>query len=783
MNKTTLQRRTLPALHKKTLPALVAGAVMAGITPAALHAQEGHSLALEEVVVTARKRSESLQSAPVSAAVFDADFLAESEINDISEVIGRVPGFVMNADNVTEPNIFMRGIGTDIESAASNSAIGMFVNEVYLSRAMAFSMDLVDIARVEVVRGPQGTLYGKNVTGGVVNFVTNRPSDETDAQVEITAGDYDLIETQGFVNGALGDNLQGRISASYRDRGGFADNTFTGDDMETLESTAVRGQLRYLANDDLEFLFSADYNRREGTAPWIDMEIPSEHNVPFKNRDPRKGPNNITGESDAEVEGADLHINWTTDSGTLTSITAVRKGQFDYLSNDGGSFIDFDALPYDDDGRVDFFTLHFGDGPVSAADFNDDYYVNRKSEEVDSFSQELRWQSAMDGSVNYMLGLFYMYEDIQREEDADYLFVDFWNEGYEGAVTTSKNDTYGAFAELTWDISDSVSAVFGLRYTLDEKDFAVKRSNVGNFLGAPFEDENGNIIQAFSASDSDSWDSIDPAVTLNWQATDDVFLYASASTGFKSGGWNGENATTAAEAAQPYDTEEAVNFEIGGKTQLLDNRLRLNATGFFTTYEDLQTQQFVVYDENLPPDNIIANAGEAEVKGIELEFSAVFTEWWSLSGTYAYQDGEITGDLISTTLGYNPECDCSNLREDTNLKGNTLRRTPENSYNLVNTLSFELGGAGAVDFVVDYSYTDAYFFDNENNPRTKNDAYSVWNASVNWYSPTDKWMLSLWGKNLDDELYASGKVDVIGSVLTSYAPPRTWGATVRWNLD
>ena len=233
-----------------------------------------------------------------------------------------------------------------------------------------------------------------------------------------------------------------------------------------------------------------------------------------------------------------------------------------------------------------------------------------------------------------------------------------------------------------------------------------------------------------------------------------------------------------------YDEETATNFEIGAKTELWDNRLRLNATAFFTTYEDLQTQQFVVFDENLPPDNVIANAGEAEVQGIEIEFTGLLTDWWTLSGNYAYQDGEITGDLISTSLGYNPECDCSNIQVDTNLKGNTLRRTPETSYAIVSDMDWEMGDGGALNLRVDYNYTGSYYFDNENNPRTRNDSYGLWNASVNWSSPgTGRWLVSLWGKNLDDELYSAGKVDVIGSVLTSYGAPRTYGASVRWNMD
>ena len=254
---------TITDLKLKKLPLLMAAtALLATGTSVTSFAQS--NMVLEEVLVTARKRSESLQTAPLSAAVFDSNSLNKAQISDMSEIIERVPGFVINRDNVTEPNIFMRGIGTDIESAASNSAIGMFVNDVYMSRAMAFAMDLHDLERVEVVRGPQGALYGKNVTGGVVNFVSKKPSQETEAGVKVSVGNYDYLEVKGFASGALSDAITGRISASSRDRDGFAKNIFTGNDMETLDSSSVRGQLRYQPSDELDIILSADTNRRRG---------------------------------------------------------------------------------------------------------------------------------------------------------------------------------------------------------------------------------------------------------------------------------------------------------------------------------------------------------------------------------------------------------------------------------------------------------------------------------------------------------------------------------------
>jgi iron complex outermembrane receptor protein len=273
---------------------------------------------LVEVVVSVQKRDVLLQNAPASVLVIDSESIDRFHINQTLEVINHVPGFTINADNLTEPNLFMRGVGTDIESAASNSAIGFFMDDIYLSRSMAYAMDIFDIQRIEILRGPQGTLYGKNVVGGVVNFVSNKPTVENTAIVQASAGSYNTLEMNGVASGQVSDSMLGRIAFASRSHDGYAKNTYTGNDMDDLSSSGFRAQLSSNPLDELDVMVTVDKHRRSNAGKWIDMKIPSENNLPFKNSDPRKGPNNIDGKENTDIAGLALHVFWAGEDWALT---------------------------------------------------------------------------------------------------------------------------------------------------------------------------------------------------------------------------------------------------------------------------------------------------------------------------------------------------------------------------------------------------------------------------------------------------------------------------------
>jgi iron complex outermembrane receptor protein len=320
----------------KIIKILTRGVFIAGLpivvglaaAPAMAQQQAGDSPPLDEITVTATKREESLQEVSLSVLAFDADTLARDRIHDMRDLATRVPGLTLNVGNVTDSEVFMRGIGSDIQSAAADRAVGIFIDGVYMSRGTGTLVDLYGLERVEVVRGPQSLLYGKNVVGGLINYVSKKPSEEFDSQLEGTWGDYDQIDVAGSVSGAVSDNVSGSLSFSSRRHDGYAQITSSGGngvdgEAEDLDSSTLRGQLLFTPRDDLEVLVSADVTSRDAGMRWVDIveagdstavtfipfilpdsppalpvdslpgldgfTLPA-RNAPFKNSDPRSGP-------------------------------------------------------------------------------------------------------------------------------------------------------------------------------------------------------------------------------------------------------------------------------------------------------------------------------------------------------------------------------------------------------------------------------------------------------------------------------------------------------------
>ncbi len=739
-----------------------------------------YEMSLEELTkinITVRKRNEQIQQIPASVIAFDKHSINYSFLDNPQDVIWATPGLISNHDNMLEPNIFMRGAGTDIDSASSNASVGYFADQVYQPRAMAYSMLYHDIQRIEILRGPQGTLYGKNVVGGLVNVVTNKPSNKQMTMLKASIGNYNTINLQGVANIPLTDTTALRVSAASQAHQGYAKNTHTDNDMEDLSFSSLRTQFSYSPSSQISMLIGVDSSRRRGTGQWIDIKIPSENNIPFKNADERRGPNNIDGDTESEVDGGSLHLSYTLEHWSVTSITALRQGDFKHYNNDAGSFVDITLIPLDTStGRVDFLSDDY-----DPSSFSDTLFINRKTENVTMASQEVTAESKFQGALNTMVGFFIMSEDIDRLENPNYLFGQFVTQGSETSRTRSDNETIGIFGELSYRYRDAIEATLGLRYTLDKKDFSVYRKYTGDPLSRSFVDQQGNPTTLFSAKDKDSWNALTPSFVLSWEVTDTLLLYLLNSKGFKSGGWNGENATSPQEAIVSYDEEFADNVEIGLKSSLFNRRAHLNATLFSTDYDDLQTQQFQVFAEGISADNVITNASRARVEGLELDFSAQFSSRWAVAGSYAYMDANIADDLINTELNFDSDCLCS-VPVDVNLKGNTLRRSPRNSLNIATKLNLWQGGAGSLQLLMQYNYTGTYHLDNTNSWRTKVDRFEIFDASVRLAPNHNQWEIKGWVKNLTDERVVNWVIDVIGSVLVSYAPPRTAGITLSYRM-
>ncbi|WP_299597677.1 TonB-dependent receptor [uncultured Microbulbifer sp.] len=729
--------------------ALAMAAVSGSLAPTVFaQAENPQSYGIEEVTVTARKREESLQDIPVAVSAMGADDMREKGVQSIEDMAGRVPGFQINMFSNSEPDIFMRGIGTDIESAGAAGAIGVFVDEVYISRGAGVTADLFDLQRVEILRGPQGTLYGKNVVGGAISYVTARPQQEFSALAETTLGTYGQTELRGYVTGGLSDNLAARVSVSGRKRDGYAENTYTGNDIETLDNSSIRAQLSWDLSDSVNALLSLDQYRSESTARWRHMSIVSEWNAPFQNDDPRKGPNNEDGVEKGDGKGASLRVEWQGDNLTLTSLTAYRENDSYFKENSAGTFYDFSKSEFENP---------------------DDYYVQTKHEVNDQFSQELRLSGSSD-KLNWVAGLYYLQESIERNELADFVFYFpewYWvMEGEDGNRSASDNVSTAAFSQVTYDFNDQWSLTGGLRWSQDEKDFSASHWGIP-LNGEPFQDpwQNPGNVETNAGSAEDSFGAVTKMATVNYRPAEDVLLYGTYSEGYKSGGWNGENALSPADVAIGFDEEFADNHELGIKSRWLDNRLQLNGALFVALYDDQQIQQ-LVREGNAPPSYQIANA-DARARGLELEFVYMPLEALTLSGSYGYLDSEFTSNLDI---------------DGENLKGNKTARSPEHSYNLSAVYAWDLANIGELNARLDYRWQDEFFFDNDNNPLTHVDAQYTLDGSIALFSADGRWDAKLWGKNLTDELNVASVSEIFGTVFAGYQAPRTVGVTGAWHF-
>ncbi|MEW6999375.1 TonB-dependent receptor [Colwelliaceae bacterium BS250] len=758
---------------------------------------DDEKFAIEHVTVTARHKVESLQTTPIAVSAFGADQIKEERITGLEDISSRVPGFQMNAYNSAEPELFMRGIGSDIESAGSAAAIGMYIDGVYISRGTSAVMDLYDLQSVEVLRGPQGTLYGKNVVGGAVNFITKRPVDgDMEGSAEVTVGDYGLLEAKGYVTGAISESVAGKISVVSKTRDGYGKNTYTGNDADVAESTSIRGQLLYTASDDLEMLFTAAHSAADGVPKIKHIGYSAGRNEAFISDNEREDLSSIDNDEESNSSTFSLQVDYDTSIGHLTSITAYRDNDYRIYENAAAGLVDstyfYDPYAWGPCEDTSYRTCIDSSEELAMLQV-DDEWLSLKAEESNQFSQEFRLAGGGD-KFSWLAGAFYMKEDIERNEAVDYWFHGTWgtiagngdtpweasdenwntigsfDDGTLGNTTNNETTSYAIFGNGTYQITEKLSVTAGLRWSKDEKDFS------GTAYGRRFDngtnmhvDLDGNDVFDYAFETSDSWDEWTPSFNLDYQATDDMFLYVSASKGYKAGGFNGEGMEKAEEAVIAFAPETAWNYEAGFKTRSFADRLQVNGALFFTEYTDIQTTVWVETGENTP-DNLQVFNGTGEVSGLELEVVALVSEGLTVTGSYGFIDSEFTEDF---------EVDGDNL------KGNKMRRTPENTFSLNARYEWGMGDLGEASVSVSYQYQDEYFFDNSNDPLTQVDSESNVDAAFMLRSFEDTWSVQVWAKNLTDELNLASTTVYAAyddTVFNSYKAPRTVGVTFGYNF-
>lgn len=743
-------------MYKSSNKTPLAAAILT-ICAASTPALAQSNFSIEEVTVTAQRKSQSLQEVPIAITAFSAETIEKSRIDGLDDIASRTPGFTIGQQGPTAPELTIRGIGSTDREAGSDRSVVVFVDEVYVGRAGASTFDLFDLERIEVLRGPQGTLYGKNVVGGAVNLITAKPTNDTRGKFKTTVGNHGLFELQGLYNTALSDSVYGKVSASIKKRDGYFDNIQVGrNNSDAPESQSIRGQVLFQPSDTLSLLVSAEYSHDEvsGISNKITQGETSDADfaaalAPFNftpNDDLYSGSNNIFGGLDRDIYALSARLNWSIDLGDLTYISAFRSNEFT-LSRDIAGLGISNALTPQQRG-------------FESSAFND--------EEYEAISQELRLASSTDNDspLSWVTGLYYLAEETNRDQVRQRKANTAFSRPLfdQNAETTS----WGVFAEFTYDISETVSVTAGSRYTSDKKEFDLAVSNTYSpaeqaaILAAV--DRAPSLSPAsteFSTSANETWSASTPKLVVDWQVTEDILLFATASKGFKSGGFVGLGANELL-ATTSFSPEFAYNYEIGTKSQFMDDRLQLNLSFFQVDFEDLQLRDRVLL---IPGDETsaivtIANAAEAEIKGVDLEFVFLPIENLKLSGSYSYLDTEIT--VIS---------------EGSNLKlGSRLPRAPERSWVLTADYNIEMN-QGNINIRGDYRYTGDQFFDLNEQTAGHEQDYGLFDARVAYESDAGGWELSLWAKNLGDKEYRNHVQSIRSgrAGLSKIGAPRTFG--------
>ncbi|TGD72588.1 TonB-dependent receptor [Mangrovimicrobium sediminis] len=698
---------------------------------------------LEEVIVTAERREASLQDTDISMTVFSAENIKEQGIQNYLDLSAMSPNVLMHEmPGKAGGAIAIRGFKNAETISSFEPKVALYLDGVLIAKGAGSVFDVLDLERVEILRGPQGTLYGRNTVGGAVNFITKKPQfDEVSGKVSATLGDYDQQDFKGTINVPLGDSFAFKANVASLQRDGFWKNKL--DNNKTLgdkDREVAHLQLRWEPSDSLDLLYSFDMTKiDEGMYP---LQL-----VAFGPAQPGLAPYVDDGQQEeryfdavgtfmkADIEGHSFTANWEiNDSLSLVSITGLRKFEVD-------NFSDSDTSP--------LFILH-----------------NASGDEAETFTQEFRLVGdAFDSDLEYVLGAFYMDEDIKEIYGYNGLGIFGISSNLD---STAQNEVWALFGEGTYSITDKLDLTMGLRYTAEDKEQTRTDTTVLLSTG----DAIGGVVLPDAQQDFDDVSGT-IGVTYNW--THDLMTYFKVSKGYVSGGFNPRAPNTRPDLwLAGYEEETVYTYELGWKTTWLDNRLIFNGAIFYNDYSDLQVNQLTATG-----DNNIDNAGDAEITGMELEFTALITDNFTVGGGYGYLDPEYK-TYINEGVPEDPS-------DDVDLSNNHWAHAPENTFNMYARYVVPDVLSGNLVFRVDYSWVDDYFLLTANGPDLVDGntapSYDTWNARIGLDEMQGPWdstiSVALWGRNLSDELWYTSGYDLtdgsLGFAAKAPAPPRTFG--------
>ena len=739
---------------------------------------------IEEIVVTAQKREENLQDTPIAITVFTEESLEGRMINDISKLADFTPNVIFDTTTPISglsngAAVFIRGVGQLDFGLTTDPGVGTYIDGVYSSRAVGGVLDVVDIERIEILRGSQGTLFGRNTIGGAINITTKRPAETFGGMVEATFGEFERTDFKGSVDIPIAEKFLTKFAFSSKNRNGFVDRISVGDKLGDEDRQSARGSFLLQASDDIELYATLDYTKIDeqsagsvmvgisefpGAPPLLAPSSTWAYNQVFVPANPGAVPYTqeqffvdgkdrtlATGPTGTDLEsfGATLTFSWSLPWFEFKSISSYRDTEGEFYRDPDNSSIQITE--------------------TSNPNYNHE-----------QFSQELQVTGALfNERLQYVLGAYYFEED-----GTDDVFVPIY-----GALPTPAgllalplyinnfvlvdNSSKAVFGQGTFDLTDQLAVTFGLRYTEDDKSFGYRQyispDPGGNIavlalLGPP-------VTAPGPAGDIVLWDEVSDEFTelniragIEYQFNDDTLLYFTYADGYKSGGFNFRYVVPRADPLA-FDPETLESFEVGVKWQGLDDRLRLNAAGFISEYGDVQIQLFETGGGPLTQ-----NAGVADIIGVEVEVTAVPHERLLINAGFGYIDAEYDELNLPTT----------NVAQAINLD-TKLPNTPETTVNISADYTHPLTW-GSLVVRGDYRYTDDLYNDAQNSPFLYQDGYHTFNASLTFSS--GNWDISVFGTNLTDKRFiTSGDSNFgLGFHEANYNRPREFGGLIRYRF-
>lgn len=789
-----------PRCRRALLPLLVAG--LCGHQAVA---DAPRATAIEEVIVTAQKREEPLQETPIAITAFTETTLQKIGVSDIADLNGQVPNVTMrrqgsNSDNV---KFGIRGVQTGETTLLADPTVGMYIDGVYVARQTGAVFDVVDLQRIEVLRGPQGALYGRNTIGGAINLITAPPTGELGLKQKLTLGNRGYWMSRTTVNTPTLETGAGDLAftLSYlrSEYDGNLRNNATGKhNLNSREAEAYRFAAHWEMTDQLALDYAYDYSDRDsrpdsGQLSWVRPNFTAVSGTIFKQAaaeasqhrrgDVTKYFTGAASGNSSKIEAHSLTLAWEGENVAFKSITGLREWDASADTIDYGSFLS--------DGAT---VLNGAGGLVPAGTPVSLFRANSKSDQQ-QWSQEFQLVGSLfEDRLDYVAGLYYFKEDVKENNPQAFLMPALFAYGRLAPATQSflcqgscfGKDTilsapifiyggtaksYAAFGQLDYHATEALDVVLGMRFTRDEKDVYLIKGGLNGNARIPVDD---------------SWSRFNPSLTVKYQWNDDINTYATVASGYRSGGFNAR-ATTVSSFQTPYDEEQVISYELGWKSDWLDRRLRLNGALFYLDYDDRQITQLTAGAGGAS--SVVVNAGKSTAQGIELELSALLTDGLTLQASYGYTDIDFKDFVTALADPVTGFTIAENVDLSSDPRATTFQpvNAPKNMGNITLDYEFPAMEWGTVSARLSATYSDEFYNNPILNLYDSTDSYTLLDARLALSDipvfGSSTLQVALWGKNITNEEVRMIGLDFgpLGFASNSYVELASYG--IEFVLD